>query len=230
MMPRFVNLLWLVSANAIIGSKVESFLFNGHANVSGSPPDNGYYNIYSKIDYLERALQNLETSVQQKETHMDTLLRQVLLTVNEMDAKIERSKLQNISLETEHLKALTKNDTAVGFTTKLSGSYNSSNSIIRGYNILYNGGNAYNGTVFTCPSAGLHLFQVTLLTSSIAKGIWIYKNSNELTLAYSGNTQWNGASASAVVWLEVGDQVYLRSHGSPLPLDPYSAFMGVKVN
>ena len=113
MMPRFVNLLWLVSANAIIGSKVESFLLNGHANVSGSPLDNGYYNIYSKIDYLERALQNLETSVQQKETHMDTLLRQVLLTVNEMDAKIESSGLQNISLEIQQLKALTKNGNSV---------------------------------------------------------------------------------------------------------------------
>ena len=113
MMPRFVNLLWLVSANAIIGSKVESFLFNGHANVSGSPPDNGYYNIYSKIDYLERALQNLETSVQQKEIHMDTLLRQVQMTVNEMDAKIESSRLQNISLEIQQLKALTKNGNSV---------------------------------------------------------------------------------------------------------------------
>ena len=119
MMPRFVNLLWLVFANAIIGSKVESFLFNGHANVSGSPLDNGYYNIYSKIDYLEKALQNLETSVQQKETHMDTLLRQVLLTVNEMDVKIESSglqkiesnelRLQNMSLEIDQLKALTTN-------------------------------------------------------------------------------------------------------------------------
>ena len=93
--------------------RVESFLFNVHANVSGSPSDNGYYNIYSKIDYLERALQNLETSVQQKETHMDTLLRQVLLTVNEMDAKIESSGLQNISLEIEQLKTLAKNGNSV---------------------------------------------------------------------------------------------------------------------
>ena len=118
-MSRLINLLCLVSANAIIGNKVESFLLNGHANVSGSPPDNGYYNIYSKIDYLERVLQNLETSVQQKETHMDTLLRQVLLTVNEMDAKIESSglhkiesnelRLQNMSLEMDQLKALTTN-------------------------------------------------------------------------------------------------------------------------
>ena len=112
-MSTLVNLLWLVLVNVMVEYRVESFLFNGHANVSGSPLDNGYYNIYSKIDYLERALQNLETSVQQKETHMDTLLRQVLLTVNEMDAKIESSGLQNISLEIEQLKALTKNGNSV---------------------------------------------------------------------------------------------------------------------
>lgn len=118
-MSPFLKLLFFIFVDIIIERKVESFLLNEHANVSGSPPDHGYYNIYSKIDYLEKALQNLETSVQQKETHMDTLLRQVLLTVNEMDAKIESSglhkiesnelRLQNMSLEMEQLKALTKN-------------------------------------------------------------------------------------------------------------------------
>ena len=85
--------------------RVESFQLNGHANASESHPDHGYYN--SKIDYLEIALQNLETSVQQKETHMDTLLRQVLLTLNKIDAKT--SGLQKMSFEIQHLKALTKN-------------------------------------------------------------------------------------------------------------------------
>ena len=89
MKPSFVNLLWLVSANAIIGSKVESFLFNGHANVSGSPLENGYYNIYSKIDYLEKALQNLETSVQQNQggAHM---LRQPMLVRVKINAFVLR--------------------------------------------------------------------------------------------------------------------------------------------
>nr|XP_022309764.1 uncharacterized protein LOC111115354 [Crassostrea virginica] len=241
-MSTLINLLWLVLVNVMVEYRVESFLFNVHANVSGSPSDNGYYNIYSKIDSLERALQNLETSVQQKETHMDTLLRQVLLTVNEMDAKIESSglhkiesnelRLQNMSLEIEQLKAFTKNDTAVGFTTKLYGTtYRSTFSIIRGSPILYNGGNAYNGTVFTCPSPGLYLFHVSMLSSTSDSGIWIYKNSQQLTLAYSGgDPQNNGASVSAVVWLDVGDQVYLRPYSLSLNLDPNSAFTGVKVN
>ena len=85
--------------------RVESFQLNGHANASESPPDHGYYN--SKIDYLERALQNLETSVRQKETHMNTLLRHVLLNLKEMDSKM--SGLKKISFETQHLKAFTKN-------------------------------------------------------------------------------------------------------------------------
>lgn len=44
-------------------------------------------------------------------------------------------------------------NTYVGFTTKLSGNYNST-TVIKGYQILFNQGNAYNGTVFTCPSPG----------------------------------------------------------------------------
>ena len=123
-------------------------------------------------------------------------------------------------------------DTAVGFTTKLSGTtYSSTSSIIRGSPILYNGRNAYNGTVFTCPSPGLYLFHVSMLTNTKHSGIRIYKNSQQLTLAYAGNgdPRYNGASVSAAVWLDVGDQVYLRPLGS-LNLDGNSAFTGVKVN
>ena len=120
----------------------------------------------------------------------------------------------------------------MGFTTKLSGFYSSSSSIIRGSEIFYNGGNAYNGTVFTCPSPGLYFFHVSVLTSSSSGGIWIYKNYQQLTIAYAGHDdpQKNGASVSAAVWLEVGDQVYLRPYSSTLHLDSNSAFTGVKIN
>ena len=124
-------------------------------------------------------------------------------------------------------------DTAIGFTTRLSSTtYSSSSSIIRGDTLLYNGGNAYNGTVFTCPSPGLYLFHVSLLTNTKSNGIWIYKNSQQLTLAYSGNgdPQYNGASVSAAVWLDVGDQVYLRPKLSSLVVSGSSVFTGVKVN
>ena len=120
----------------------------------------------------------------------------------------------------------------MGFTTKLQYmTYSSTSSIIRGSPILYNGGNAYNGTVFTCPSPGLYLFHVSMLTETRIGGIWIYKNSQQLTLAWAGgDPQWNGASVSAATWLEVGDQVYLRPHGSSLYLGGNSAFTGVKVH
>ena len=123
--------------------------------------------------------------------------------------------------------------TAVGFTTKLSQTtYSSASSIIRGSPILYNGGNAYNGTVFTCPSPGLYLFHVSLIDNKYSNGIWIFKNSQQLTLAFSGNekTGGNGASVSAAVLLDVGDQVYLRPHRSSLYIGSNSVFTGVKVN
>ena len=123
-------------------------------------------------------------------------------------------------------------DMAVGFTTILFGSYSSTSSLIRGSPILYNGGNAYNGTVFTSPIPGLYLFHVTLVTSTQFGGILIFKNSHALTIAYAGDghPQRNGASVSAAVWLDLGDQVYLRPLDSPLSLDGSSAFTGVKVN
>lgn len=97
-----------------------AFLLNEHANASVSHPDNCNYNIYSKIDALERTLHNLETTVREKTaqmdtlestvrekiTHSDTLMRQVLLTVTEMEAKIESS---NMSLEIEEIKQNVKN-------------------------------------------------------------------------------------------------------------------------
>ena len=122
--------------------------------------------------------------------------------------------------------------TAVGFTTKLQQTtYSSTTSNIRGGTILYNGGNAYNGTVFTCPSPGLYLFYVSLITSNY-NGIWIYKDSRRLTLAWAGQTpKHNAASVSAVVWLDLGDKVYLRiNHSSALHVDGNSVFTGVKVN
>ena len=115
---------------------------------------------------------------------------------------------------------------AVGHTTKLFGSYRSTHSIIKGSTILYNGDNAYNGTVFTCPSPGLYLFHVSLLSTTTSGGCWIYKNSQSRTFAYTGgDPQLNGASVSAVVWLDVGDQVtYVPT------VYPNSAFTGIKVS
>lgn len=52
----------------------------------------------------------------------------------------------------------------------------------------------------------------------------------ELTLAYSGGSpDMNGASVSAVTWLDSGDQVSLQPYSSSLSLDGNSAFTGVKI-
>ena len=72
---------------------------------------------------------------------------------------------------------------------------------------------------------------MSLITNTKNNGIWIYKNTQQLTLAYSSNEpQYNGASVSAAVWLDVGDQVYLRPHVLSLFVDGNSAFTGIKVN
>ena len=71
-----------------------------------------------------------------------------------------------------------------------------------------------------------------MVTNTETNGIWIYKNSQRLTLAYAGDgePQRNGASTSAAVWLDVGDQVYLRPYSSSLHVSGNSGFTGVKVN
>ena len=69
------------------------------------------------------------------------------------------------------------------------------------------------------------------MTSTKNGGIHIIKNSQWLTVAYSGyDPQYNGASVSAAVWLDVGDQVYLLSYCPHLFVDGNSVFTGVKVN
>lgn len=83
------------------------------ANASTGSPDNGFHELYTKIDALERTLRNLETNVMEKSTIMNTLMRQVLLNFNEMDAKIETSNLNNLSLERK--KTLVKNITGKSF-------------------------------------------------------------------------------------------------------------------
>lgn len=94
------------SCLVILTTKESSaFLINDHTNASVGHPDNDNYNIYSKIDALERTLQSLETTVQEKTTHSDTLMRQVLLTITEMEVKMKTSdfQLQNMSPQIEKL-------------------------------------------------------------------------------------------------------------------------------
>nr|XP_022310183.1 uncharacterized protein LOC111115653 [Crassostrea virginica] len=221
-MTPFVICLMFTVVGLLIGGSCGEHSLDRRANVVKRSDKNTYYNIYTKINAMETDLKNLETKLQKR----TKLLRQVLQSVLEMDS--------NIGLPDKNQKNqtnLTSKENAVGFTTYLYGSYTNTSDIIQGSSILYNGGNAYNGTVFTCPSSGLYLFHVSVLTNTTNNGIWIYKNSEHLTLAWSGgDPQRNGASVSAAVWLEVGDQVYLLPHSSSLSVDSGSAFTGVKVN
>lgn len=122
-------------------------------------------------------------------------------------------------------------DKVIGFTTQLQGhTYSSSSEIIKGSPILYNQGNAYNGTVFTCPSPGLYLFHVSIISTTNSKGVWIYKNLQKITFAYTGNgSPYDGGSVSAALWLDINDQVSLRSNSESIQIDSYSTFTGVKI-
>ncbi|XP_078321743.1 uncharacterized protein LOC144621791 [Crassostrea virginica] len=215
-MTTFVTFLFFLVVGLMIGGSCGEHSLDRRANVAKRSDNDTYYNIYTKINTLEKYVSNLETKLQKRTKLLQKLLRSVV----EIDGNIglpEKSPKKN----------------AVGFTTKLhQATYSSTSSNIRGSTILYNGGNAYNGTVFTCPKPGLYLFHVSLLTRTKYGGIWIYKNSQKLTIAYAGNVdpQYNGASVSAAVWLDVGDQVYLRAHTSPMLVDNNSVFTGVRVN
>lgn len=69
------------------------------ANASAGSPDHDFQKLYTKIDAIERTVQNLETNVLEKSTRTDTLMRKVLITFNEMDAKSETSNLNNLSVK-----------------------------------------------------------------------------------------------------------------------------------
>lgn len=122
-------------------------------------------------------------------------------------------------------------DTVIGFTTRLrTHTYSSPYEIIKGSPILYNEGNAYNGTVFTCPSPGLYLFHVSIISSSESRGVWIYKNSERISFAYIGHgSPVESGSASAALRLNINDQVYLRPDYVSTEISSTSAFTGVKI-
>lgn len=69
------------------------------ANAFAGSPDNGFHKllVYTEKDALARTMENLKRNVREKSILMDTLRRYVLLTFNDMDTKIETSKLNNMS-------------------------------------------------------------------------------------------------------------------------------------
>lgn len=83
------------------------------ANASAGSPDHDFQKLYTKIDALEGTVQNLETNVLENSARMDTLMRKVLITFNETDAKSETSNLKNLSVKTK--KTLVENITGKSF-------------------------------------------------------------------------------------------------------------------
>lgn len=88
-------------------------LLHDIAIASAGSPDHDFQKLYTKIDALERTVQNLETNVLEKSTRVDTLMRKVLITFNEMDANSETSNLNNLSVKRK--KTLGENVTGKSF-------------------------------------------------------------------------------------------------------------------
>ena len=81
-MLHILNFVWFVAFVFINVEKGSVSLA-----VSNSSEEYGYYNIYKKIDSMQKAFQTLETNVQRK----NNMLRQILQPITKMDDNIEMS-------------------------------------------------------------------------------------------------------------------------------------------
>ena len=88
-MAHVLNILWFAISFMIVENhgKVSAYSLVDRPDVSNSSEEYGYYNIYNKIDSLQKSFQTLETNVQRK----NNMLRQVLQSITEMDDNIEMS-------------------------------------------------------------------------------------------------------------------------------------------
>ena len=95
----FFNFVWFVAFVFMIGEKGSAYSLA----VSNSSEEYGYYNIYNKIDSMQKAFQTLETNVQRK----NNMLRQILQPITKMDDNIEMS--DQSSQVTKTVQPLQKN-------------------------------------------------------------------------------------------------------------------------
>ena len=86
-MEQLFKIVWFVAVSFMIGGKVNAYSLADRSDFSNSSEEYGYYNIYDKIDSLQKAFRTLEPNVQRK----NNILRQVLQSITEMDDNIEMS-------------------------------------------------------------------------------------------------------------------------------------------
>ena len=97
MMSQLLSFLWCIAFIMMAG-----ILVRGHPiadQTSNNTEDKWYYNIYSKIDSLEKSLQNLQTGVQNR----NKLLQQVFLAIGEFgaDPAMTDVNLKSLVLQTK---------------------------------------------------------------------------------------------------------------------------------
>ena len=79
MMSQLMRFLWCIAVIMVEGIPVRGHPIADQS--SNNTQDNGFYNIYSKIDSLEKSLQHLQTGVKNR----NKLLQQVFLAIAELD-------------------------------------------------------------------------------------------------------------------------------------------------
>ena len=99
-MSQLMRFLWCIAVIMMAGIPVRGHPIADQS--SNNTEDNGYYNIYSKIDSLEKSLQNLQTGVNNR----NKLLQQVFLAIAEFDAD---PAMTDVDLKSLVLQTTSKN-------------------------------------------------------------------------------------------------------------------------
>ena len=101
-MAPFVKYLIFTAVCLLIGGSCGEHSLDKRANVVKRSDNDTYYNIYTKINTLEKYVSNLETKLQTR----TKLLRQVLKSVLELDSNLGLPKK---NLKKENIQASKKN-------------------------------------------------------------------------------------------------------------------------
>ena len=101
-MAPFVKYLIFTAVCLLIGGNCDEHSVDRRANVVKRADNNTYYNIYTKINTLEKYVSNLETKLQNR----TKLLRKMLKSVLELDSNLG---FPNKNLKKENIEASKKN-------------------------------------------------------------------------------------------------------------------------
>nr|XP_022290028.1 complement C1q-like protein 4 [Crassostrea virginica] len=194
-MAPFVKFLLLFAVNQIIGVNSNAISLDKRANFAKRADKNTLYNIYTKINTLEKALKNQETRNQKR----TKLLREVLKSFVGIDSNLESSQ-------------------KVAFTATVTrGTISKNGQTLVFPNIITNVGGGYNRAngVFTAPRDGVYVFFCRITAATNPSDMYfdfILNGSRKAgSLVYGrNNNPYRTSSNSIVLQLRHGDRVWVK--------------------